>query len=325
MSNEKPMDSFSRRSFIAGAGALAAAGVAAVAAPQQAFAETAPAEVTMPAPTRIFDGVELAIGHVVHNPDICSGCRTCEIVCSTYHYGECSAELSNIQWRKNIMDACITNIMTCKQCPGAECVAVCPSGALYVDKQTGARVIDEAKCVGCQLCMKACPVEPSRIRYSAKKNVCFKCDLCGGEPQCVKFCPMGALRESWVEYVDYSGENEMFVKNFTGNAAAFTHLEPSTVQLSTVGNDLQIDAVVWTSHATQFNIVRVDYTITAEVYDKAGNLMGTSAEPAFAAIPEMQSNAFVLMVPGAGKIDNIGKIVFNVDGQTVTNAPVEEV
>jgi Fe-S-cluster-containing hydrogenase component 2 len=35
------------------------------------------------------------------------------------------------------------------------------------------------------------------MNFNAAKGIAFKCDLCGGDPQCVKFCWTGAI-----EYVD---------------------------------------------------------------------------------------------------------------------------
>jgi len=153
--------------------------------------------VEVPGPTKTVT-VEVPItapskGHLVHNPDICSGCRTCEIVCSLSKEGAVNPELARIHVSTDRLGGYISEVMSCKQCDGPECLLACPIDALHVDAVTGARVIDEKKCIGCKLCMEACPATPSRIRFNTAKNVCFKCDLCGGEPQCVKFCPYGAL------------------------------------------------------------------------------------------------------------------------------------
>jgi Fe-S-cluster-containing hydrogenase component 2 len=66
--------------------------------------------------------------------------------------------------------------------------------AFYIDESTGARIIDSTKCTGCKLCIQACPQYPdSAIMYDPERNICVKCDLCGGDPLCVKFCPEAAL------------------------------------------------------------------------------------------------------------------------------------
>lgn len=131
---------------------------------------------------------------IVCNSDICAGCRICEVVCSLYKEGVVTPELSRIQVVKSPLDGYISEAKICKQCPDPECLAVCPTQALYIDGVTGARVIDEKNCTGCKLCIEACISTPKRIRYNSEKKVCIKCDLCAGNPQCVRFCPQGALQ-----------------------------------------------------------------------------------------------------------------------------------
>ncbi len=132
-------------------------------------------------------------GHIRVDSNLCGGCRTCEAVCSLYKEGIVNPELSRIYVKKDILGGYVCEPIPCRQCRGAECLLACPTGALHVDAITGAMVIDEAMCDGCQLCMEACPVAPTRIGYNPERSICFKCDLCGGDPQCVKFCPMGAI------------------------------------------------------------------------------------------------------------------------------------
>lgn len=188
----------SRRGFIAGIGVVAAGAVAAAAVPGVALAE----EATAPEKAeekQIFQGQTLAQGHIVHDPDKCAGCRVCEITCSLNKFGVVHPEWSSIRIRTDILGGYISQAETCKQCAGAECMAVCPTEALHVDEKTGARVIDQGKCVGCQTCLDACPAVPSNVHYVAAQNTCVKCDLCGGEPKCIANCPAGALTASWME------------------------------------------------------------------------------------------------------------------------------
>jgi Fe-S-cluster-containing hydrogenase component 2 len=56
---------------------------------------------------------------------------------------------------------------------------------------------DEAKCIGCRMCTLACPF--GAVVYETAKRRIVKCDLCGGNPECVAFCPTQALA-----YVDES-------------------------------------------------------------------------------------------------------------------------
>ncbi|MCK9221715.1 MAG: 4Fe-4S binding protein [Limnochordia bacterium] len=50
----------------------------------------------------------------------------------------------------------IVNTVDCVHC-GA-CTAVCASGALSIEPQTAHLKFDDTKCVGCELCVTACPI-----------------------------------------------------------------------------------------------------------------------------------------------------------------------
>ena len=51
----------------------------------------------------------------------------------------------------------------CTHC-GA-CVAVCPTGALYIDKKTMKVIFDSDKCIACELCVKACPPRAMLVKF----------------------------------------------------------------------------------------------------------------------------------------------------------------
>jgi Fe-S-cluster-containing dehydrogenase component len=50
--------------------------------------------------------------------------------------------------------------------------------------------VSDEKCVGCKMCVLACPYGCIAV---GDAGVAEKCDLCNGVPQCVKFCARGAL------------------------------------------------------------------------------------------------------------------------------------
>lgn len=126
---------------------------------------------------------------IVLNPNKCTGCSTCEIVCSLKNEGECNPTRSRISVIKQEMQAIHIPIV-CLQCEKPMCKDVCPVNAIYEDPKLGI-LIDEEGCIGCRLCTMACPLGAIAVDYIRRAAV--KCDLCGGDPMCAKFCPFEAI------------------------------------------------------------------------------------------------------------------------------------
>lgn len=121
----------------------------------------------------------------------CTGCRVCEMVCSVEHAGVNNPSRSRIhvikwQWEGFELP------MVCQQCEDAPCVAVCPKDALSHDTSLGRVVLDYDLCIGCKMCVTACPFGGMGIDIVARQVI--KCDLCDGDPTCVRFCDPGALQ-----------------------------------------------------------------------------------------------------------------------------------
>ena len=121
----------------------------------------------------------------------CMGCRTCELVCSLHHYGECNPKLSCIRV------VCKEEVkeffpVSCANCSTPLCVGVCPVEAIKIDHKTGTAVVDSNRCIGCKTCVVHCPF--GAAGFNPDSGVSFKCDLCEGEPYCARFCPSGAIQ-----------------------------------------------------------------------------------------------------------------------------------
>jgi carbon-monoxide dehydrogenase iron sulfur subunit len=82
--------------------------------------------------------------------------------------------------------------MLCQQCEEAPCIAVCPRDALSRDTMLGRVALDYDLCIGCKMCVMACPFGGMGIDSQSRQVI--KCDLCDGEPTCVRFCEPGALQ-----------------------------------------------------------------------------------------------------------------------------------
>ena len=147
-------------------------------------------------------------GAIVHEPNLCVGCRRCEAACTVRNDGKSSAYISRIKVSRNLQygargvtasygsgDGQMGNFFvvadTCRQCEKPPCGLACPVGAITADKKTGARVVNADVCVGCGACEQACPWKIATLDKETK--VSTKCLLCDGDPNCVKTCPTGAI------------------------------------------------------------------------------------------------------------------------------------
>jgi len=77
----------------------------------------------------------------------------------------------------------------CAQCEDYPCVQACPTKALSISKRTGAVLVKTKACISCGKCIEACPGRIPHIHPT--ENYVVICDLCKGDPQCVKVCQEG--------------------------------------------------------------------------------------------------------------------------------------
>jgi carbon-monoxide dehydrogenase iron sulfur subunit len=116
----------------------------------------------------------------------CSGCRTCELVCSEIHDGGVinpkQARIQvDVEHRNNV-----NKPRVCIQCEDQFCLKTCPEEAIKLDPELDIPVVDSEMCTGCRECVDACV-------YGFVFFNEIKCDLCGGEPECVSSCTVNAL------------------------------------------------------------------------------------------------------------------------------------
>lgn len=153
----------------------------------------------------------------------CSGCKTCSVVCKVAN------NLPNdIIWNRvmteggNVPDCAAGDSqaeshlqhwpVACQHCDNPACVKVCPVAATWKDEETGIVMQDYDRCIGCRMCMGACPYtgvrsfnwdEPAHYADFAigdaeasthQKHTVEKCILCahrvakGEQPACVNDC-----------------------------------------------------------------------------------------------------------------------------------------
>jgi Fe-S-cluster-containing hydrogenase component 2 len=124
----------------------------------------------------------------------CSGCRRCEIACSLHHEGKMWPEASRIRVFMLVPGVEVPHL--CAQCHDHPCVSSCPVDALSVDSDTFAVLVDREKCTSCGICIKECPGNIPFLHPGDNKAVI--CDLCGGDPECVKVCQEARFNALWL-------------------------------------------------------------------------------------------------------------------------------
>ena len=168
----------------------------------------------------------------------CVGCSTCAVMCKSENNVP-----NGIWWNRATTEGGkhlftpggtypvlrMSNFtIACQHCGNPACVKVCPVGATWKDEETGVVRQDYDKCIGCRMCMAACPYTGVRSfnweepQYSIdvatgdsevqthQKHTVEKCTFCwhrlarGEEPACIAVCP-GRARH-WGDINDPASE-----------------------------------------------------------------------------------------------------------------------
>jgi Fe-S-cluster-containing hydrogenase component 2 len=122
--------------------------------------------------------------------DLCTGCNACQLACSSRATGGYNPHLSRL---KILMEGenFLNRPLVCSQCENAFCLRSCSVKAISRNPETGVVLIDKEKCTGCRECIDACPDGMITMDAQGKAD---KCDLCDGDPLCVRYCVSGALK-----------------------------------------------------------------------------------------------------------------------------------
>lgn len=147
----------------------------------------------------------------------CDGCKKCTKACQEKHYLPEEQEWIKVYTLRDRTGIEYSMPRLCMHCEDAPCVRVCPTAATFVNED-GLVLVDQDKCIGCRLCMAACPYEARYFNWMEptvkpplpttptpefpspqQKGTVGKCTLCvhnikdGVLPYCVDACTMGAI------------------------------------------------------------------------------------------------------------------------------------
>lgn len=151
----------------------------------------------------------------------CIGCHTCAVACKQIN------NLPKKMWWNRILTVGGEEIDTpagtypnnkleyipinCQHCDNAACVKACPVGATYKREEDGIVIQDAELCIGCRMCMVACPYNARSFNWSKPEyyidhavgdldapvhqyNTVSKCTFCvhrlakGENPACIITC-----------------------------------------------------------------------------------------------------------------------------------------
>ena len=123
-------------------------------------------------------------------PEECSGCKMCELACAIKHFGANNPKKSAVRVLVTYPHPVVRMPIVCSQCKKPPCEDACPVNAL--SRTNGVVKLDTDTCISCFRCVEACPFGAVYVHDDCTFPI--KCDLCEGDPECVKVCPKSALR-----------------------------------------------------------------------------------------------------------------------------------
>jgi molybdopterin-containing oxidoreductase family iron-sulfur binding subunit len=195
------------------------------------------------------------------NTTKCIGCHSCSVACKSNN------NLPNTKWYNRVQTDGADGMDTvrgtypddlhmsfipiaCQHCDNPACKSVCPVEAIN-QREDGIITQDAEICIGCQLCLEACPYSartfnegqleyvvdfplgdwdaPAHVPITAEK-----CTFCahridrGDKPACMEFCPASA--RVWGDIDDPNSEVSKYIEGKT----TYKYLEEEGTLPSTV-------------------------------------------------------------------------------------------
>lgn len=128
--------------------------------------------------------------YITFDKDKCVLCDMCSGVCSLSKLEQIKPSAACIHITRDPLQSFgKASCAVCDMTHERACVDSCPADALVYDEQAGIVRFDAELCTMCESCLDACP----NVSIDRENERILICDLCGGDPLCVQWCPEGAL------------------------------------------------------------------------------------------------------------------------------------
>jgi len=102
------------------------------------------------------------------------------MLCSLFHLGIINTEKSAIRIHKDDLDTSLNIPTLCRQCKEMKCL----------NGDRAAKTRERKKFIWNKTRAERCPFNALSVLFGEA----FHCNLCGGNPQCVKVCTPGAIQ-----------------------------------------------------------------------------------------------------------------------------------
>jgi len=154
--------------------------------------------------------METRLGFIVDS-NKCIGCNSCVMACKNFNKVD-----PDINWRKvhplsedaYTQSSRLSMSLACNHCANPQCLKACPVKA-YTKREDGIVIQNHDRCIGCKMCIMACPYNVPQFNTQLKKvekcHMCYERQDQGLKPGCVLTCPTGAIEVVDLNTYDLTG------------------------------------------------------------------------------------------------------------------------
>lgn len=150
--------------------------------------------------------------------ELCNGCGVCQVICSLAKKHAIQPSESRIRVNR-YGGINYHSVVVCQHCAEPACVNACLMGVVKQDFDSGLVDRNKQKCFACAACQVMCPI--GAPVYDSDENAYVTCDLCEGNPICVKVCPQNAIKYLDISSTSLENRNRQANRFFRGRQEGY--------------------------------------------------------------------------------------------------------